>query len=86
MVRVDELVIRWRDLREDPEPTKRVLARERAQRAVRNGRAAYAVVAVAARDHVALEIDLLASMPKANSRPRRLELVHADLFDLEEKR
>ena len=86
VVRIDELLARGRDVGEDAEPAEGVVARERAQDAARDARAADAVEAVAAGDHVALELAPLAIVGEADPRPLGLELVHADVVDLEEQR
>ena len=83
VVRVDELVVRGRDRREDPEPAERVLARELGEHACRDARAADAVEPVAARDHVAFELLVAALVPVPDQRALGLEVVHRDILGLE---
>ena len=86
VVGVDELVVRRRDLGEDPEPAERVLARELGQDAGGNARAADPVEPVAARDHVALELLVAALVSVSNPRPFGLEVVHRDVVHVEVER
>ena len=83
---VDELIAGRRHRREDPEPAEGIVARALTKGAGRNARAADAVVAVTPGDGVALELVLSALVPKADSRPLRLEIVNRDVGHLEEQR
>src|SRR5262245_51156216 len=81
---IDQL-FRWRfGFGQDAEPTERVGPREDGQRAVRNGLAADAVRAVAARDEIAGDLLRLPRAAEANLRRLAIEIVNAYLFDLEE--
>src|SRR5439155_17211673 len=54
-----------------------------AQRRSGDGRATYAVEAVAAGDHVALQLVFGALPAKAHARPGRVDIMHADIAGLE---
>jgi hypothetical protein len=84
--RVDELADRGRDRREDSQPAERVLARELGEHAGRDARAADAVEAVAAGDHVALERLGRAVVAERQPGPLGLEVGDRDVVDLEQQR
>ena len=84
--RVADLVDRGRDRSEDPEPAERILARELGQHAVRNARAADPVEAVAARDHVALDLLPRPLVGERQQRPLGLEVGDGHAGDLEQQR
>src|SRR5262249_49530349 len=68
---------------QNAEPAERVGPLKDGQRAVRNGCAAYAVRAVAARDEIAVDLPLLARAPKADLRRLAIKVVNAYTLDLE---
>ena len=86
VVRVDELVVRRRHRGQDSEPAERILARERAQDARRDRRAADAVEPVAAGDDVAFEHLPLTLVGVQDTRSLRLDLLHPDVVHLEQER
>ena len=83
---VDELLDRRRDRGQDAEPAERILARELGEHAVGDARPADAVEAVAACDHVALELLPRALVGEREPRPVGLQVRHRDVADLEEQR
>src|SRR5215207_2775313 len=86
VVAVDQLVVRRRRLREDPEPAERVIARELGEHTARDRVAADAVVTVAAGNEVAAELPSFAVVDEPDRRRLRLEAVHRDVVYLEEQR
>src|SRR5918999_3532435 len=85
VVAVDELIARGLDLGQDAEPAEWVGALAVAERAVGHGGAADAVVAVAARPHLAAEVPLLALVPEAEQGAVGLDARRADVVDLEQQ-
>src|SRR5215213_210109 len=86
VVAVDQLVVRRRRLREDPEPAERILARELGQDTVRDRFAADAVVAVAAGNELAANLSSFAVVDEPDRRRSGLDAVHRDVVHLEEQR
>src|SRR5829696_2549642 len=86
VVAVDQLVVRRRRLREDPEPAERVIARELGEHIARDRFAADAVVAVAAGNEVAAKLSSFAVVDEPNRRRVGLEAVHRDVVCLEDQR
>ena len=80
MIGVDQFLRRWRRLGENAQPSEGIIPLVNRERARRNRRAADAVKAVAAGDEITDQLGLLAFILEKNARPRRLEIVHADVF------
>src|SRR5712691_7050563 len=85
-MRIHELVDRRRDRGEDSEPTEWILAAERLQHGGRDRIAADTVESVAAGDDVALELVLLSVVREPDPRALGVEVVDADVVDLEQQR
>ena len=75
-----------RRLRQDAEPTERIVALEHAEHAVGNARPANAMEAVTAGDEIAFDFLRPAVMREADLRSWRRQVVHADIVDLEQQR
>ena len=80
MEAVDQLRARGRGLREDPEPRKRIDALVKAQHRRRHGWPADPVEPVAAGDEITGNGVVVAVVPVADGRLRRVDVVHADVL------
>ena len=86
MIGVDQLLRRrWR-LRENTQPSERIIPLVNGKGACGNGGAADAVKAVAAGNEIAGEFGLLSAVLEKNPRPRSRKVAHADVLDFKKDR
>src|SRR5919106_1847381 len=85
-MRIDELIRGRRHLREDAQPSERIVALERGQASRRDRFSGDAVEPVASGDEVAFQRAPLASMGEPDGRPFTFEVVEGDILALEQDR